>query len=60
MEDRLLTRKEAAEFLRCSVIHLHRLTKCGEISCIKRGKYIRYRIRDLLAFLDKYTTRKEN
>ena len=58
MEEQLLTRKEAAEFLRMSEIQVYRLTRQGELPAVKRGRgYVRYRKSHLLAFIDSYTTR---
>ena len=61
MEDELLTREEAAKFLKMSTITLWRYTKNGEIAVIKRAPaYIRYRKSDLIAFLEKHTIKGGN
>ena len=60
MEEEVLTRKEAARFLKVSPIQVYRLTRQGELPVIKRGRrYVRYRKSDLLAFLDRYTILRE-
>lgn len=60
MEGHLLTTKEAAMFLRVSPIQVYRLTRQGELPVIRRGRrYTRYRKSDLVAFLDRYTIRRE-
>jgi len=60
MEEEILTRNEAARFLRISPIHLYRLTRQGELPVIKRGRrYVRYRKSELVAFLDRYTAKRE-
>ena len=60
MDDEILTVEEAARFLKVSQGHVRRLVRQGEIPIIRRGKrYSRYRKSDLVAFLDRYYTRKE-
>jgi len=49
----LLTCREASEALGISVRTLWALTKCGEISCIRIGRAVRYDPRDLLAFIER-------
>lgn len=60
LEDRLLTVKEAAETLRVTEWTIYRLMKRGQLPFIKVGKrFTRIRRRDLEAFLDKHTVRKD-
>ena len=53
--DKLLTRKQAAEFLQCkeSTLAIWKSTKRYDLPCIKIGKNIRYRLSDILAFIEK-------
>lgn len=55
MEDELLTREEAAKFLKIATVTLYRFTRDGELTVIKRGAYVRYRKSALIAFLDRHT-----
>lgn len=47
-EDELLSRKEAANFLKVSLPTLDKMTKEGEIKCIRGTYLIRYRRSELL------------
>jgi len=60
MDEEILTTKEAAQFLRVSPIQVYRLTRQRELPVIKRGRrYVRYRKSDLIAFLNRYTVKRE-
>jgi excisionase family DNA binding protein len=59
MDDELFTPEEAAKFLRIAKVTLYRYTKDREISVVKRGRYVRYRKSDLVAFIDRYTIKRE-
>jgi predicted DNA-binding transcriptional regulator AlpA len=52
--DKLLTRKQAAEFLQCkeSTLAIWKSTKRYPLPCIKIGKNVRYRRSDILAFIE--------
>jgi len=53
----ILTKKEAAEFLRCTVRYLERQIRAGRLRALKQtGKLVRIRVRDLDAFLDSGAT----
>jgi excisionase family DNA binding protein len=49
---RLLTEREAMDFLQCSRTTLYRLRKAGMIKFIQMGSRIRYRMQDLEEYLD--------
>lgn len=53
--DKLLTRKQVAEFLQCkeSTLAIWKSTKRYSLPCIKIGKNVRYRFSDILAFIEK-------
>lgn len=60
MEERLLTVKEAAGILRVTEWTIYRLMKRGQLPFVKVGRrFTRIRGRDLEAFLDRYTVRRE-
>jgi excisionase family DNA binding protein len=62
MEEELLTREEVAKFLKVSETTVYRLVKNKQLPAIKVGKgktFVRFRKRDVLAFLEKYSTLKE-
>lgn len=52
--DKLLTRKQAAELLHCkeSTLAIWKSTKRYHLPCVKIGKNVRYRHSDLLAFIE--------
>jgi len=61
MENELLTIEEVANSLKVSEGHVYRLMRQGELPVIKRGRrFTRIRRSDLMAFLDRYTTKKES
>ena len=53
--EKLLTRKQAAEMLQCkeSTLAIWKCTKRYSLPCIKIGKNVRYRLSDILAFIEK-------
>ncbi len=53
----LLTRKQAAELLNCkeNTLAIWKCTKRYSLPCIKIGKNVRYKLSDLLAFIEKNT-----
>lgn len=57
MNNRLLTRKEAAKFLGISegTLAVWKVTKRYPLPLIKVGRLVRYRETDLIQFLDKMT-----
>jgi excisionase family DNA binding protein len=60
MEDEIVTVEQAAEMLKVNPSYIRKLVRQGELPVIRRGKrYARYRKSDLMAFLDRYTIRKE-
>ena len=60
MEDEILTIEEAAKMLKVSQGHIRKLVRQGELPLIRRGRrYTRFRKRDIEAFLNRYTTKKE-
>lgn len=60
MHNEILTIEEAAKILKVSQGHVRKLVRQGELPVIRRGKrYSRYRKSDLIAFLDRYTIKKE-
>ena len=55
-DDRLLTPEETAEFLRCSVSSLNkRRVYGGGPRFVRVGARVRYRFRDLIAYVDAQT-----
>jgi predicted DNA-binding transcriptional regulator AlpA len=52
--NKLLTRKQAAEFLQCkeSTLAIWKSTKRYPLPCIKIGKNVRYRLSDIVAFIE--------
>ncbi len=58
----LLNRKEAAEFLGLKTMTLAswKATKRYDLPVIKIGKLVRYRITDLVAFLERRTERSQD
>ena len=50
-EVRYLTKKEAAEMLRCSIITIDRYMKNGELPYHKLGKKVLFDFSDVLAFM---------
>lgn len=52
--DRLLTRKQAAELLQCkeSTLAIWKSTKRYPLPCVKIGKSVRYKLSDVLAFIE--------
>ena len=48
----LLTTQEAADFLRVSTRHLWTITETGLIPRIKIGRSVRYKIEDLVRYID--------
>jgi excisionase family DNA binding protein len=50
--ERLLTPREAAEFLRLHPVTLRRLSAAGQIPFLRIGSVRRYRVSDLLAMLE--------
>lgn len=55
----LISRQEAADFLGCkpSTLALWKCTKRYSLPCVKVGKSVKYRISDLLNFIEKNTQR---
>ena len=51
-EPTLLTTQEAAEFLRVSTRHLWTITETGLIPRIKMGRCVRYKMDDLMRYID--------
>ena len=51
-EPTLLTTQEAAEFLRVSTRHLWTITETGLIPRIKMGRCVRYKMDDLVRYID--------
>lgn len=51
----LLTRQQAADFLSCkpSTLALWKCNKRYSLPCVKIGKNVRYRLSDLLIFIEK-------
>ena len=49
---RLLDTKEAAEFLHVSVRHLWTISETGLIPRIKMGRCVRYKMDDLVRYID--------
>lgn len=53
----ILTKQEAAEFLRCTVRYIERAIKAGRLrACKPTGKLVRIYRRDIDAFLDSGAT----
>jgi excisionase family DNA binding protein len=53
----ILTKKEAAEFVRCTVRYLERQIRAGRLRALKpTGKLVRIRLKDLEAFLESGAT----
>jgi excisionase family DNA binding protein len=53
----ILTKKEAAEFVRCTVGYLERQIRAGRLRALKpTGKLVRIRLKDLEAFLESGAT----
>jgi excisionase family DNA binding protein len=53
----IFTKKEAAEFVRCTVRYLERQIRAGRLRALKpTGKLARIRAKDLEAFLESGTT----
>lgn len=52
--EKLLTHKQAAELLGCNVntLSIWKSTKRYSLPCIKIGKRVRYRLSDILAFIE--------
>lgn len=50
--EKTLTSREAAEFLGCSVKHLHNLRRNHRISSCQDGRKITFQRKDLQAYLD--------
>ena len=48
----LLTTQEAADFLRVSTRHLWTITETGLIPRIKMGRCVRYKMDDLVRYID--------
>jgi excisionase family DNA binding protein len=49
----ILTKKEAAELVRCTVRYLERQIRAGRLRALKpTGKLVRIRLKDLEAFLE--------
>ena len=58
--EEVLTTEQAAKFLNMSEGYVRKLVRQGELPAIKRGRrYTRFRKNDLIAFLNRYTIRKE-
>jgi excisionase family DNA binding protein len=56
----VLTKKEAAEYLRCTTRYIERAIKSGRLAaCKPTGKLVRIRLKDLEAFLESGATTKE-
>ena len=51
IERRIATRREAAEYLRCTERHVDRLTKAGRLKAFRMGHSVRFWIADLDALL---------
>ncbi len=51
-EPALFTTQEAAEFLRVSTRHLWTITETGLIPRIKMGRCVRYKMNDLVRYID--------
>lgn len=61
IENELLTIEDVAKSLKVSEGHVYRLMRQGELPAIKRGRrFTRIRRSDLMAFLDRYTTKRES
>lgn len=56
-EERLLTLKEAANYLSVSVITVRRLVKAKAITSVKIGGQLRFRERDLIAYVERNVKR---
>ena len=56
-QDKLLTRKQAAELLHCkeSTLATWKSTKRYSLPYIKIGKNIRYKLSDIITFIEKNT-----
>ena len=53
----ILTKQEAAEFLRCTVRYIERQIRAGRLRAMKpTGKFVRIRRSDLEAFLESGAT----
>ena len=53
----ILTKKEAAEFIRCTVRYLERQIRAGRLRALKpTGKLVRIRVKDLDTFLESGAT----
>ena len=50
---RLLTPKEAAEFLSVSIRTIQRLVSAGDLRAVRISKSMRFRMDDLLHFVDR-------
>jgi len=56
----ILTKTEAAEYIRCTVRYLERQVRAGRLRALKpTGKLVRFFRRDLDAFLESGATMKE-
>ena len=55
VEDRLLTMKEACEFLQVSHATVYRWVNEGRLKAYKAGRAIRFRKEDLLGTLEEWT-----
>lgn len=57
-DDRILTRKEAAAYLRCGLTTLAKLTSAGRLAAVRYdGHKVRYRLRTLRQFLLSHETK---
>ena len=59
MEQRPLTTREAADYLRCSEVHLRRLVAAGVMPCNTGARNHTFLISDLDEYLRRQTTVKE-
>ena len=52
IELRLVTKKEAAEMLSCSLMTIHRLVKKGKLTPRKIDTHVRFKYQDILDLVD--------
>ena len=50
----LLTVEEVADKLRLTKQYVYELTRTGQLPCVRKGKYVRVCLSDLLAWIDKH------
>lgn len=57
--DELMTRVEAAKYLKISLTTVHHWTKHGILSSLRMGNRVYYKKQEIIDFLEKYRTGKQ-